>query len=428
MTRWSDSTAASSCASVRGAPTVTVMLMEGQKEVSFVSKGRLRMQARGGLAKTLEAPAGSAWTIRLKNDAPGEVGYAVQVAELRWSDKADLEEEKRAWAERGLPLIDEISGSLYGIAGHILDNRRHNLLIGEPLTESKAKDALADLHAKFGVQGTLWESLRVRPHGVLEVVDARGAVLAVAQDLAVATSPDGAPFLIKGVRARARIRLARATRPHLPRRARARGRPGRRSHGGQRGAPGELFARHRGLGDLREGHPEALKAQAVTARGEVLAKIGTRHLTDPYLLCAEQHCQVYAGIGRDRRNRRRHRRDPRRGALRARRRRLVDSVYSAVCGGHTEDNDAVWGGCQPTRCCAAGPTSSRAPEAFRGASPTEILTAFLSTEAPAYCSVSTFANAKKYRWEKRFTRAEVDAIASPFGVGKRPGDRRRQAR
>ena len=24
--------------------------------------------------------------------------------------------------------------------------------------------------------------------------------------------------------------------------------------------------------------------------------------------------------------------------------RLVDSVYSAVCGGFTEDNDAVWGG------------------------------------------------------------------------------------
>ena len=46
--------------------------------------------------------------------------------------------------------------------------------------------------------------------------------------------------------------------------------------------------------------PEALKAQAVTARGEVLAKIGARHLTDPYVLCAEQHCQVYGGLGGER--------------------------------------------------------------------------------------------------------------------------------
>src|SRR5260370_39390520 len=43
-------------------------------------------------------------------------------------------------------------------------------------------------------------------------------------------------------------------------------------------------------------HLEALKAQAVTARGEVLAKIGARHLGDPYQLCAEQHCQVYKGL------------------------------------------------------------------------------------------------------------------------------------
>src|SRR5207253_2937036 len=45
--------------------------------------------------------------------------------------------------------------------------------------------------------------------------------------------------------------------------------------------------------------PEALKAQAVAARNELLAKIGTRHLTDPYRLCSAQHCQVYAGAGRE---------------------------------------------------------------------------------------------------------------------------------
>src|SRR5205823_8575393 len=50
--------------------------------------------------------------------------------------------------------------------------------------------------------------------------------------------------------------------------------------------PSEIFA---------NAHAEALKAHAVTARGEVLAKIGARHLGDPYLLCAEQHCQVYRG-------------------------------------------------------------------------------------------------------------------------------------
>src|SRR6202012_2917333 len=37
--------------------------------------------------------------------------------------------------------------------------------------------------------------------------------------------------------------------------------------------------------------PEALKAQAVAARNELLAKIGTRHLTDPHPLCSTVPCQ-----------------------------------------------------------------------------------------------------------------------------------------
>src|SRR6185369_14267138 len=82
--------------------------------------------------------------------------------------------------------------------------------------------------------------------------------------------------------------------------------------------------------------PEALKAQAIAARNELLAKVGTRHLTDPYRLCSTQHCQVYAGAGHE---------DPRataaveatRGVLLEREGGgLVDTVYSASCGGHTE--------------------------------------------------------------------------------------------
>jgi SpoIID/LytB domain protein len=87
----------------------------------------------------------------------------------------------------------------------------------------------------------------------------------------------------------------------------------------------------------------ALQAQAVAARGQLLGKIGTRHLDDPFLLCAEQHCQVYAGASReDARATSAVRKTRGQVLLRADGARLVDTVYSANSGGHTEDNDLVW--------------------------------------------------------------------------------------
>ncbi|MBA3817362.1 MAG: SpoIID/LytB domain-containing protein [Deltaproteobacteria bacterium] len=90
--------------------------------------------------------------------------------------------------------------------------------------------------------------------------------------------------------------------------------------------------------------PAALEAQAIAARTELLEKIGRRNLTDPFLLCSTQQCQVYAGAGKE---------DPRttravektRGMVLLRDGGgLVDIRYSASCGGHSEDNDAIWGG------------------------------------------------------------------------------------
>src|SRR5262249_31580497 len=73
-------------------------------------------------------------------------------------------------------------------------------------------------------------------------------------------------------------------------------------------------------------------------------KIGRRNLTDPFLLCSSQQCQVYAGAGKE---------DPRTTRAIERTRGmvllrdgggLVDVRYSASCGGHGEDNDPIWGG------------------------------------------------------------------------------------
>lgn len=86
---------------------------------------------------------------------------------------------------------------------------------------------------------------------------------------------------------------------------------------------------------------EALKSQAVAARSEVLAKIGIKHLNDPFDLCANVHCQVFSGCTNH---------SPlssqaveeTRGQVLMLNDQVTEAVYSSCCGGHTEDKINVW--------------------------------------------------------------------------------------
>jgi SpoIID/LytB domain protein len=166
-------------------------------------------------------------------------------------------------------------------------------------------------------------------------------------------------------------------------------------------------------------HPEALKAQAVTARSNVLAQIGARHLTDPFMLCAEVHCQAYRGDAA---------RTPRTDeAVRATRGEalfgredgvLVDAVYSAMCGGHGEHNDHVWGSAPSASLRGRPDLPEEAAARWAGglAAPGR-LEPFLADAGDAYCRRPAAAPAGRFRWERRFTAGQLDLAVAPLGVG-----------
>src|SRR5207245_1581793 len=100
--------------------------------------------------------------------------------------------------------------------------------------------------------------------------------------------------------------------------------------------------------------------------------------------------------------------------------RLVDSVYSAVCGGYTEDNDAVWGGPADPSLRGRPDFDPGAPgmEAFRDGIGEALVSRFVHLNpVPSYCASSGYANPEKVRWQRAFTQREVDEICAPFGVG-----------
>jgi stage II sporulation protein D len=396
-----------------GEPQVPIGLMEGRREVRFSPKGRMRLRFGGDEERLLEAPAGSVWTVRVTDGTPAELTARIQLAEFPFADRAGLSEVQAQWQARGVAVRTHVLGSLYGITGKVIDNRRYLLLLDEALSPKAATERQAELLSQFGVRTTLFEEVLAPSRAILELKDESGNVVGLAQDNLYVETLDGAGFDVRQVEHDV----------------------GYDNHGFEdRGFRGtlQLAADRHGtiavvnvvkLEELLKGlvpseiyaraHPEALKAQAVTARGEVLAKVGIKHLADPYLLCSEQHCAVYKGRTGEAASTTAAVEATRGEALFAADGRLVDSVYSAMCGGHTEDNDVVWGG--PPNPSLRGRPDLIGPT--EGLPTPESLSEYLRAELPAACRLSTFARSGKYRWEKRFGVEQVNALTAPLGVG-----------
>ncbi len=397
-----------------GDPVVAVRLMEGQQEVTFSPRGRARMRiAVGPIQKIVEGPAGSAWVIRIAHGKPAVVSSKVQLAEFSFSDKQGIAAEQTLWEERGLKVRVRTIGSVYGIRGKVIDNRRYLLLLDEGLDAAARADRQAAILRQHGVQTSHFDELEIQPTASIEVRDASGNLIATGSDRVFAEPLDGAAISVRRVEFGVGYDFHgfedRSYRGSLEFTVDRNGRLAVVNLVGLedllRGlVPAEIFPR---------APAEALKAQAVTARGEVLAKIGTRHLDDPYLLCSEQHCAVYMGLSGEADSTTAAVDATRGEALFSPDGHLVDSVYSAVCGGHTEDNEVVWGGL-PNASLRGRPDVL----SVRPGEPTpENLPAFLSADVPAACRLSSLAPPNKYRWERHFTAQEMNELTASLQLG-----------
>ncbi|MGE6759626.1 SpoIID/LytB domain-containing protein [Corallococcus interemptor] len=397
-----------------GEPRLPIKLMEGREVVTFSPRSRMRLRFGGPGDKMLDAPAGSRWTVRVTQGEPAQWSARVQLGEFRFADKAGLAEAQETWRARGFAVRTHTLGSVYGIAGKVIDNRRYLLLGDEALTPAAAAKQQAELLRRYGQRTTLFEEVRKPSSAILELKDENDAVVGLAQDRLDAETPDGSGFDVRqveyGVGYDFHAFEDRSFRGALQF---AVDRSGKLAVVNVVGledllkglVPSEIFAR---------AHPEALKAQAVTARGEVLAKVGIKHLADPYLLCSEQHCAVYRGRTGEAASTTAAVEATRGQALFSQDGRLVDSVYSAVCGGHTEDNDVVWGG-------PPDPSLRGRPDLLEPApdvpGPSNLKAWLATSDVPAACKLSSFAQPTKFRWEKRFTQGQVDALTEKLGVG-----------
>lgn len=331
----------------QGLPLVTVEIVSGQKEARLAAKGGLVVRPDGVGGSSVEAPEGAGyarWTVRAEATKPALVQDWTIVETFAPDDSRGVTAALARWKERGFePRTFEV-GTMFGVDGELIDTRDVRVCI-DPVPAGKGAARAAELATRFGLATAVHQELVRRPSGTI-VAESGGVVVRnpsvlwfsarrAGDTVTVADVPTGTggSQLETGKEDRRYWGSVYVTLDHQGNLVVANALPEDKLLEGL--VPAEIFP---------DAPDAALQAQAIAARTELLQKIGRRNLTDPFLLCSTQQCQVYAGAGQE------HPRTTRavaatRGMVLLRDGGgLVDVRYSASCGGHSEDNEHVWGG------------------------------------------------------------------------------------
>ncbi len=390
-----------------GLPLVTVEIMSGRKHVDLRAKGGIVVRPDGMGGSAIETDGGDTWAITVENARPAVIQEWTVVETLGPDDAAGITAALARWKDRGFePRSFEI-GTVFGTGGEVIDTREVRIAI-DPQPAGKGAARAAELARRYGVKTAVHEELVRRPAGT--IVARSGATVIknpsvlwfaakrAGETLTVADVPTGTggSQLETGHEDRRYWGSVYVTLDH---------------DGGLLAA--NAVSEDKLLAGLvpAEMYPDApqaaLEAQAIAARTELLQKIGRRNLTDPFLLCSTQQCQVYAGAGKE---------DPRttraveatRGIVLLRDGGgMVDVRYSASCGGHTEDNDAIWGGEPDPSLRGRADTASGGMTRITDGN----LSAFLAEDGKdTWCGRVTSKSARaKFRWTETLPVGELSA-------------------
>jgi len=156
---------------------------------------------------------------------------------------------------------------------------------------------------------------------------------------------------------------------------------------------------------------EALKAQTVAARSEILANIGMKHCLEGFDYCADEHCRAYKGIAA------RHAATDAAVSATANEvivqsGRLIPAVFHANSGGWTENNEVVWSA-PPDPALRARPDFS--PGKAPAQTPTEMgIERWLRLTTPALAT-----DAPDFRWTRRVGVLELsESVNKKYPVGR----------
>ncbi len=321
-----------------GLPLTTIGIAEGRDRVEVAASGGLRVLPDGDGGA--EFRGGNHFVVRVEHATPAKMNYHVVVATHAPTDSVAIAADLERWRERKFQPRSLELGALFALRGRVIDNRKVAVSVLSAATAELAAARARKVAEQYSLETSIEPELVERPHGQVVARGDSGAEIRNDSILWFAPADAAATIEVKDVDKEGG---GKETRRYFGEVYVTLDRHGKLAV--VNAVPEDKLLAGLVPAEMNASAPlEALKAQAVAARNELLAKIGTRHQGDPYRLCSKQHCQVYAGAGHE---------DARATAAVAATRGelllrdaggLIDAVYFSSCGGHTENNEKVWGG------------------------------------------------------------------------------------
>lgn len=413
-------------------PRISVGLAQGRQSVELRADAPLQVTGFApGQNQAQHFSLAAQATVIWQRGKAARIRYAVAVDTLEGAQRSRRGALLQLWRQRGERPFAQNTGLVLGLSSVVIDNRATLIMIRRSASHNKAEASAQRIHNKYGINARVVPTVLELPESWILVRSGNQEIKL--QGTALFSTTTSVPIAVDRIS------------------------EGPKKTPGWRKVPDQVAIAPDALGKLAvvnitsidailkgvvpsemfaSAPIQALKAQAITARGAIFAKLGRRHFAEPFSLCNNQHCQVYSGLKTY------HPRaslavEQTRGELLFLAGQIVDSVYSSTCGGHSEDAEIVWDmqAKAALRGHRDGPQAAlelarRVKPFGRGElsaglveksasdlSTDKRLRAFLQQPPKSYCARSSMVRASKLRWSKRISSAEMDRLMFRYGVG-----------
>lgn len=375
-----------------GNAEVSVRLMEGEKTVSVHSSGPIVVSSEG--AQSI-LPTGT-YAFSFRKVRPARQAFHLFAKTFQPSQQKEEKAYLKQWRAKGFrPEVVVMGRVLKTRSGKVLDSRVHWISIFQAETEAGALAKKAQLEAQK--QWTWMRAVRAEPgRGVIRVKSAFGKTY----------GPYRAPLRIESAKPisidnvdvgfwedrRSRQQYRGILELHID--------PQGRFELIERMAV-ETYLRGVLPAEMPASWPmDALKAQAVAARSEVIANLSLKHHLEGFDFCNVEHCRAYLGSAAGVRSTD-EALSTTRGEILLDGTRIIPAVFSSTCGGWTENNDTVWFG--PADASLRG-----VPDSDSKRRPGDALKQWISEPAQAFCD----GDENYFRWRRSFSEQELSKLVN----------------